>query len=234
VIAACAFLGQLPAGAQTIAYPGASGSGESLEAWIGYQATRPTNGHSDIGYLGFTHKRDGGPLLSDGLVIRGEGAIGNYNPGSVDFVGASIMAGWRALVGPGYFTGYGGVVFENHDAPRNFALHAEGGFKAAIEYQTIAPVGGIEFYSISSYSTIADSWSSYLRPGWRLTEYFRLGPEASYFHSDFYEEWKAGAFVAFDVRGWGTFWLGGGWVMPQDAARVSDGGYVYVSYSVVR
>jgi hypothetical protein len=230
------------AGGQTYAYPGVATPrpGDKLEAWIGYGLNRPGNGWADFGFAGFTVALNQTNLLADGWVLRGEAAGGVYTQG-FNFQDIALMFGYRMALGQGYLTFFGGPEFERFSTPTNqgfFLAGPYGGGKAAIEYQIPGHVGGFELYSIASYSSIADAFSVNVRPGWRVTENLRIGPEGGYFHNRFYEEGRAGGFVAYWFQGYGTLWLGGGAELPISQAtlvnRVSDGYYGYVSWSINR
>ena len=207
---------------------------DTYEYWFGYGNAIPGGHWSHFGYAGFERALNQTSLYTSGPMLRADFGAGAYKP-SVSFFAGSVMLGWREPLGPGYITLYGGPDFLWNNAPDTFYVHGpHAGGKVALQYQINGHVGGLNLFSFTSYSSIADAFSTYLRPGYRLTTHLRLGPEASFYNDRYYQEERVGGFLAYWFEGHGTLWVGGGWLNPHRNPNISGGYYAYVSWGVTQ
>jgi hypothetical protein len=245
VVIAAAFLGVSPSwaqgntsGATIIATPvpvpahPSPGTPPYMEAWAGLGATHSFFGGWVGGVAALSPHRN---VWETGFVIRGEAAIGQYDAGTniddVLFHGASLMLGYRQVIGDGLLTGYVGANYETHDSDDRFATirGTEAGVRALVEYYTrIMP--SWDFYGQASYSTAFDTTFLFARSGVQLANTIWAGPETAYFQNESdYRENRLGGFVRFEQGFFGNgITLSGGWVNAL-RSRDEDGWYATLS-----
>lgn len=216
--------------------------GDIYEAWFGFGSNQPKGSWAYYGFLGTEIALNQTNLYADGLMLRLDSSAGQFGPapGKGSFSATSMMLGYRWAVGPtqgdagpSFITLFAGPDFLYNTLPDNFNVHGPyGGGKVGLAYQINGPVGGLDLYSLTTYSTIQNAFSAYARPMYRFDTNLRIGPEVAFYNDRFYEEARLGGVFAYYMQPLGgTLWLGGGWLKPNRVTTISDGYYGYISWS---
>lgn len=201
----------------------------TLNAWAGYFHTRSV----DVGYAAFVTALNRQNLWSPGWLLRGEFVGGRYDP-SVTIHGASLMLGYRtAIAQGGFLSGYFGGAYEAHqNVPIGATLSGtKGGIKAAVEFNA-PPMGQFDFYGWASYATPFNTYFLFARPGYKVAENLRIGPEAHLFGNDAYRDVKVGAFADVSTPV-GRFIFAGGYFHPWKSSN-PDGYYLNLTFLIER
>lgn len=167
--------------------------------------------------------RDDGPvvklLFSGGVYQYRSGALGNINVIGRQFSG-SLLPGWRFSRNGFVVTAYAGYDFQDHrlfpDDPSASRRGGYSGVRAALElwYQ---PNASTMFAADASISSAGRSYSVRAAPGWRVANWFYLGPEFQAFAAgDNYRQYRAGAHMT-GLRVGEIEWNAGlGWAFDSD------------------